>query len=56
MKTEKKIFGTARATRVTIPKLYLSKLGIQINEMVDVELKGNKIIITKMKEDDEIAI
>ena len=33
--------------RVVLPKEIRTQLGIQTNDMLNIELKGNKIIITK---------
>jgi hypothetical protein len=44
---KKKIFENKGTYRVTLPIAFLRRLGIDKDGLVDVELKGNKIIITK---------
>lgn len=55
MKTQRRLVKASKTVRMNLPKAFFKKLGIELNEMVDVELNGSKIIITKAKEEDEKA-
>jgi len=50
MTIKKRIFENKGSHRVTLPIVFLRQLNIGVNDMVDVEVDGDKIIITKIKD------
>lgn len=48
-KTQKRVLNNCRSAKITIPIKYLKLLGIDLNEIVNVELTGKKIVISKIK-------
>jgi antitoxin component of MazEF toxin-antitoxin module len=42
---ERRIVKASRTSKITIPLDYLKSLGIEINDIVEVELKKNCIVI-----------
>jgi len=50
MKAQRRIVKASYTVRLNLPKKFIDNLGIEINDLVDVELLDDKIIITKIKE------
>jgi antitoxin component of MazEF toxin-antitoxin module len=47
MLAERKIYDVSGAKQIRLPSKFVKKLNIVINEVVNVELKDDKIIISK---------
>ena len=47
MKTQRRIVKNSKSVKIGLPKSFIEALGLVINGIVNLELKGNKIIITK---------